>query len=220
MRVAEAVVVGGGGAALGGLVGTPFDLTVAGAVVAGANGVIAGAAGIYNWHSARGWAAMVLDSTWGLVLVACSLGVHAVNVVWPRAGYRRDLSHRRGYHVYNSGARVSTGFVWTVGNVMSNTRADGAGRLQMLERHEGLHVWQNRLFGPLYPLVYVAWIVVGGVVGTAVWVVRRGSWWKTVDTIAYFDNPFETWAYRRDERWPHPNAERSLSWGGRRQTPD
>ena len=83
---------------------------------------------------------------------------------------------------------------------------------------EGFPYLNRRLFGPLYPISYVLWIVLGTVVGTLVWLVRRGSWWKTVDTIAYYDNPFETWAYRRDERWPHPGADAKLAWGGSRYT--
>lgn len=213
----EAVLVGGGGAALGAAVGAPFDLGLVGAIAGGANGLASGVAGIYDWRSARGVTAMALDSTWGLPLVVASLALHAVNLVWPRSDYRPDLSRRRGYFVYAGGARVRPGFVWTIGNVVSNARPTGPRRLQMLARHEGLHVWQHRLFGPFFPVLYVAWLVAGSVAGTAVWLIRGGSWWKTVDTLAYYDNPFETWAYRRDERWPHPAADASLAWGARRR---
>lgn len=217
MRLLEAVAVGVAGATLGGAVGSPFDLTIVGAVIGGLNGIGAGAMGIYDWRSPKGFLGIALDSTWGLPLVAASLGLHAANLTWSNSGYRQDLSARAGYHVYAGGIYARRGFVWTVGNVVSNARPSDGRRLRMLERHEGLHVWQHRIFGPLYPLLYLAWMAAGGLAGTAVWMVRRGSWWKTVETIAYYDNPFETWAYRRDERWPHPAADRSLSWGGDRR---
>ncbi|MDH3730463.1 MAG: hypothetical protein OES13_05005 [Acidimicrobiia bacterium] len=214
MRTLEAAAVGAVGAGLGAAVGTPFDLTVAGAIIGGLNGLGAGATGIYDWRSPKGPLGLVLDSTWGLPLVTAALGLHIANFVLPNSDYRRDLSERAGYHVYGGGVYARRGFVWTVGNVVSNARPDDARRLKMLARHEGLHVWQHRILGPLYPLLYLVWMAAGGLAGTAVWAFRRGSWWKTVETIAYYDNPFETWAYRRDERWPHPSADRSLSWGG------
>jgi hypothetical protein len=212
----ESVMVGVAGAAMGGLVLAPFGLAPAGAVIGGLNGAISGATATYRWRSPTGVVAFVLDSTWGLAMVAVGLAVHAVNLAWPQSGYRLELSRRTGYHVYAGGVFVRRGFAWTVGNVMSNCRPTDERRRLMLVRHEGLHVWQHRVFGPLFPLLYAAWVIAGGVAGTLVWVVRRGSWWRTVDTIAYFDNPFETWAYRRDERWPHPRADRALSWGRNR----
>ena len=196
--------------------GLPFDIPVVTAVIGGANGAIGGAAGIYDWSSWRGPVALVADSMWGLPFVAASLLIHLANAFWPGADYRPDISRRAGYHVYGGGARVRPGYVWTIGNVVSNARPTDDRRRLMIDRHEGLHVLQHRLLGPLYPVAYVLWLAVGAVAGTLVWAVRRGSWWKTGDTIAYYDNPFETWAYRRDERWPHPGADIKLVWGARR----
>jgi hypothetical protein len=215
------VLVGAAGAALGALAFGLFELAAFGGVIGGLNGVISGALGIYDWRSSRGVLSMLIDSTWGLPLIGGSMFLHAANLIVRHADYRADLSSRSGYHVYGAGIYARKGFVWTVGNVVSNARPYDARRLQMLERHEGLHVWQHRAFGPLFPLLYLSWMVAGSVAGTAIWLRRRGSWAKTVETIAYYDNPFETWAYKRDERWPHPAADRSLSWGGGgRQTKD
>jgi hypothetical protein len=220
MRLVEAVLVGAGGAALGALTFGLFEVAIVGGVIGGLNGVISGALGIYDWRSPRGALAMLIDSSWGLPLIAGSMFLHAANLITRSADYRTHLSSRSGYHVYGAGIYAKKGFVWTVGNVMSNTRPHDARRLQMLERHEALHVWQHRAFGPFYPFLYLSWMVAGGIIGTAIWLKRRGSLATTIETIAYYDNPFETWAYIRDERWPHPAADRTLSWGGRRQTRD
>ena len=33
-------------------------------------------------------------------------------------------------------------------------------------------------------------------------------------TLAYYNNPFEYWAYRRDRYWPPAGADQSLAWKG------
>ncbi len=62
------------------------------------------------------------------------------------------------------GATLRRGFTFTLGNVVSNAstgRGIPADRQRLLDRHEGLHIWQSRTFGPLYQAVYVAWFVLG-----------------------------------------------------------
>jgi hypothetical protein len=83
-----------------------------------------------------------------------------------------------------------------------------------------LHVWQARLFGPTFPLLYGAWTAVGALVGTARWARRRDGLRKNVDTIAYYHNPFEYWAYRHQGYWPAeqpqpPYARRGRGRGNR-----
>jgi len=44
-----------------------------------------------------------------------------------------------------------------------------------------------------------------------IWIkVRIG---KLVETAAYYDNPFEYWAYRNDGRWEANSAQPALKWG-------
>ena len=62
----------------------------------------------------------------------------------------------------------------TLGNVTSNGNPTGRGlNPAFLTRHEGLHVWQARIFGPLFPLVYAVWFAGGTLVGLLVWVRHR-----------------------------------------------
>ena len=102
------------------------------------------------------------------------------------------------------------------GNVVS-----GAGltksplrRARVIDRHEHVHVWQARWFGPLYPLVYGAWTVLGAAFGVVAWGARGRDeqLWNVVDTTAYYSNPFEWWAYSREGRWPPPAANADLTW--------
>ena len=75
-------------------------------------------------------------------------------------------------------------------------------------------MWQARWFGPLYPVLYVGWLVGGAVVGGAVWVARhrREPYAKVVESCAYYLNPFEWWAYSRDGYWPPAQQVRGLGW--------
>ncbi len=189
----------------------------------GLNGVVSGWGGVYDWRSVRGWLGFALDSTWGLALTAAGLGIHLLNLFRGDRDYRPGLSRRAGFHVYGGGVAVRKGFTWTLGNVMTNVGspslddpATAERRRRFVLRHEGLHVWQNRIFGPLYPVGYLLWMLAGAVAGTLLWLVRRREWFKTVEALAYYDNPFEFWAYRRDERWPPPAADPELVWGAGR----
>ena len=106
----------------------------------------------------------------------------------------------------------------THGNVISNaatgrdTLADD--RIGFIDRHEGLHVWQNRIFGPVYQSVYVGWFLLGAVAAVITKAARRGAppLRRLVETAAYYDNPFEYWAYRRDDHWETSSAESMLKW--------
>jgi len=200
----EGVAAGAGGAALGALVLSPFGLAPVGAIVAGANGVVSGWRGIYDWRRPSGWFGAVLDSTWGLVGITGSLAIHMLSRVRGNPGYAAALSTRQGRHVYRDGFSLRPRFAFCVGNTIT-----GAGdvaterRRELVERHEGLHVWQQRWFGPVFPIVYGGWFVGGVITGSYVWVRHRDtSWVVPVERHAYYYNPFERWAYAADDNWP------------------
>jgi len=195
----ETVATGATGAALGGVAMAPLGLSVPGAIVGGLNGLIAGSKRIYDWNRPIGWVAFLLDSTWGLIGSGAALGVHAAHRTrQDRGTYRSDLSERQNRHVYDTGVTMRKHFAMTVGNTVTNLN----GHRDLLERHEMVHVWQARLFGPMFPLLYGTWTALGTVVGTAKWTRHRDGLRKHVDTYAYYHNPFEYWAYRRQGYWP------------------
>jgi hypothetical protein len=215
----EALGVGVAGGLLGFVVLGLVDLAWAGAVVGAGNGALGGWRGTYAWRRPTGWLAFVLDSTWAAPLTLAALVTHVVAALQRgRGGYLDALSRRANRHVYARGFRVRSGFLVTIGNTVHGAGAAAATsprRRRLVEHHEDVHVWQGRWFGPLYPLLYGAWMVTGGVVGAVVavvWARRRAPFTKVVETCAYYLNPFEWWAYSRDACWPPGGKVAGLGW--------
>ena len=108
--------------------------------------------------------------------------------------------------------------MFTLGNVDRRRRRDAAtataAASASITDHEDVHVWQARWFGPLYPVLYGAWWSSAAVAALAVWVVRRRRepFAKVVESCAYYLNPFEWWAYSRDDHWPPPQAVKRFVW--------
>jgi hypothetical protein len=219
-RIAETVLTAAAGVALGGalglLVGVP--VAIAAGTSAGLNGALGGYRRVYDWRTAKGWFAFADDSTWALLGTTLGNALNLVNLARPRSGYRADFSHRQNRHVYEKGACLKRGFAVTHGNVISNASTGRESlaeeRRPFIDRHEGLHIWQNRIFGPLYQVIYVLWFGLGLVVGTAAWAVKREKpkLRRLMETAAYYDNPFEYWAYKRDGHWEDNAADPLLKW--------
>jgi hypothetical protein len=215
-KAGEAAATALAGAALGGLLGlvAPAAVAVPVVAVAAANGAVSGWRGIYEWRSSSGVVAFVLDSTWASATTLSALAAHAVASV-SNGGYSPELSRRRNRHVYRAGLRLRKGFAMTLGNVVN-----GAGdiakprRAKLVTDHEDVHVWQARWWGPIYPAVYATWMAGGALVGLVVWATRRRSdpIGKVVESCAYYNNPFEWWAYSRDDHWPPSGKLAELGW--------
>ncbi len=205
------------GAWLGWTVGGPVGL-----VMGGMNGLISGVNGIYDWTSVDGWFAFLSDSTWGLFGTSLGNVIHIINAFKDDSNYRGDLSRRQNRHVYEGGVALKDGFAFTLGNVISNAGGNvgldpstpaGARRLQFVADHEELHIWQNRFFGPLHQGTYVVWAVGGFLVGTVVWLFNTDEdYGSIIETAAYYDNPFEYWAYNNDNNWPPGGANPIIAW--------
>ena len=216
-RIIEAVATTVFGALLAGAVWSLVDLAVPAAIVGGANGAIAGLRRIYRWRSVSGWLAFALDSTWALLTTAGAFVAHAVvGVQRTRGNYVTDLSERQNRHVYARGYTLRRGFMLTVGNVINGAGPNPRNefRRHVVDDHENVHVWQARWFGPIFPLVYGAWWLIGAIVGSAVWLIRRPPerLGRVIDSWGYYRNPFEWWAYSREGRWPPPGAVARFVW--------
>ncbi|OBG39012.1 hypothetical protein A5672_15710 [Mycobacterium alsense] len=167
--------------------------------------------GIYNFGDWRGWAAFALDYTWGFPGTALGYGVRLINSFYPNAGYDPGLSALAGSHVYRGGIGLP-GFTTTLGNVTTHL-GTGPGAEDIMLNHESVHVWQNRLFGPLFTTSYAGWMAGGFFVGTGYWLLHPNQdWFSLVETAAYYDNPWEVWAYANDNNWPPPGANPALLW--------
>ncbi len=214
-RALEAVAVGVAGGALGAAAAWPLGLAVPVAVIAGTNGAVSGWRQIYDWRSARGVVGFVLDSTWSFVMTGAALVANAIGSLSKDGGYVADLSERQGRHVFSGGFRPRGRFVITLGNVISGAGdTTGERRRRLITDHETVHVWQARWLGPIFPVVYAGWAIVGGAVGAVVWVVRRRDEpvGKVVESCAYYINPLEWWAYSRDDNWPPSGKIAGLGW--------
>jgi hypothetical protein len=166
---------------------------------------------IYDFRTWRGWAAFLLDYTWGLPGTMLGYGVQIINQFEPTAVYDPALSQRVGWQVYHGGVGLP-GFVTTMGNVTTHL-GTGPHAIDVLVNHEQVHVWQSRIFGPLFQTTYVGWMVGGAVVGTGYWLIHPDqNWFSLVETAAYYDNPWEVWAYVNDHNWPPPGANPALLW--------
>jgi hypothetical protein len=209
------------GGVLGWVIGSYVHpaVAVATAAIAAVNGGIGGWRGCYSWRRGDGWLAFVLDSTWATAPVAIGLIAHLGAAVQRDAGPVPELGHRQNRHVYRRGVALKAGVAFTIGNVISGAgNVDSPRRRRLITDHEDVHVWQSRWFGPLYPVLYIGWSLGGVVAGTALWLVRRRRSpqpiAKVIESCSYYTNPFEWWAYSRDDLWPPPGKLHGVGWHG------
>lgn len=211
----EAVGVGVAGAALGGATGSVVGLPLVFGTVGAVNGVLSGWRGIYEWGRIRGLIAFTLDSTWGLPMTTAGVVTNAIGLAMPGSGYVDDLSQRQNRHVYRGGFVIRRGFAVTMGNVVGGAGdVDRPRRRRLVTDHEDVHCWQSRWLGPFYPLLYVGWMVVGGALGAVIALTARraDSFVRVVESAAYYLNPFEWWAYSRDDHWPPSGKVAGFGW--------
>jgi hypothetical protein len=166
-------------------------LTFLAALIGGITGYMGGRYQVYDWKR-RGWLQFLADLTWGLSGSAVAALMH----VWNALQKLRPLDRRQGAHRYGAGFTTGKRFSFTQGNVMSNLRSAPG---EPLFIHEQVHVLQSRLFGPIYPITYVAWSIVGLVLALVVSLFAK-EWKSRIDGWSYFSNPWETWAYAKHGR--------------------
>lgn len=217
VRVIEGVLTTAAGAALGWFTGCLLHPVVGAvmAAIAGLNGVISGWRQVYAWKTFSGLLAFVLDSTWGTLSVGVGLLTHIAGRMKGALGYAPALSQRQNRHVYRNGFSLQPGFALTVGNVISGAGdVDVARRCKLITDHEGVHVWQARWFGPLYLPLYGLWSLFGILGGVWVWLRdgRKNPLGKAVESCSYYLNPFEWWAYSRDDFWPPSGKLEGVGW--------
>ena len=89
-----------------------------------------------------------------------------------------------------------------------------ARRRKLVTDHEAVHIWQARWFGPLYLVLYLAWTLMGALGGVLLWLRRgrREPLGQLVESCSYYLNPFEWWAYSRDNLWPPPGLATGVGW--------
>ncbi len=156
-----------------------------GTVVGAFTGFMAGLHQIYDWKK-FGILQLVGDTTWGLAGSTTGGLVAFINVfIGTPAGDKRKGAHR-----YDPGFNLKEDFAFTQGNVMSRL-SDREG--DPLWKHERLHVFQNRLFGPGFILSYIAWMAVWIIPSFVASLAKRDP--SYIEGWTYRSNPWEVWAY-------------------------
>lgn len=115
-----------------------------GAIIGGVLGLVHGGmmayAGSYDWKSADGWLAFLLDNSWGL-LNSFAGSMFATANIWNPI----DDSNSKGRTSLTFKENWFGSYATTVGNVTVGTQ---------VKTHEAVHAWQARILGPYYiPLV-------------------------------------------------------------------
>lgn len=214
-RTVEVAATTIAGASIAALAGAGVGFAAPALAIGAINGVIAGAKRTYEWTSWRGRVAFVLDSSWSLLNTAGGIVSHIANQLDGDPDYLRALSERQNRHVYARGRTTKPGFALTLGNVVTGAGDnDTDSRTRLVVDHEDVHIWQARWLGPIYPVLYVGWSAVGGAVGAMIWVFgsREHGFNKTVETVGYYMNPLEWWAYSRQGYWPPRGMIQHLGW--------
>lgn len=165
-----------------------------------------------DWKDAKtlGVVGFVLDVTWGMAGSTNACLLHLVNLfglVW--SDHSDD--DRLGAHRYKAGFAFMPGYAFTQGSVMSNMGTHGPG--SALYSHEKLHVWQNRLAGPLFVLTYLGWMAVFILPSFIAGLIISGaSLGKTIMWWCYMNNPWEVWAYEANNPGNRRDPLGSIQW--------
>ena len=216
----ETILSGSTGALLGGgtvwlvLTAVPFfsDLKgnaigimigLLGAIVSGSNGIISGQRQTYQWQSLLGWLAFFADSTWAIIGTAFTLLLLLLGSRSRTALYQRAYSRRQNRWIYEGGFGLG-GISQTFGLLARITprqlipaeMGDPEVVFRAAVQHETLHIWQNRLFGPVLYGSYLLWLPFGALLGCLLGFFVKQPLLLSMWDMAYYNNPWETWAWR------------------------
>ena len=213
----EAFAVSAAGAILGGITGRIVGFPALGTAIGAVSGAVSGARRMYDWKSPCGIGAFILDHTWALATTSAAVVATGVNAA-TGAQIDDSLTTRQNRMTFDRGLVLRSGFAVTFGYVI-NGAADREGminerRRKLVTHHEDQHVWQARMFGPIYPVVYAGWFAIGSIVATAKWLThgRSTKLSDEIDATAYYRNPFEWHAYTCDDNWPPNGVDATKVW--------
>jgi hypothetical protein len=158
--------------------------------------------GSYHW--AVGWFLIPINASWGALGNLMGVIHHTLswNCFQNQGSIQQDS--RKFYTKYDNGLRLrySPSFAFTQAAVMSSPP---------VEKHESHHVLQHFIFGPVFTVSYMLWMVPAAIVGL-VWGLIKGKGINGVEAWAYYNNPWEIWAYAV-EGWRGQDNDTSLIWG-------
>ena len=151
----------------------------------------------YNWSSFRGWLSFIVDNTWSLLNSFAASIWTATNFI-----FGNKIDYRRSFHstalVFKRG--LIPGYDTTIGNVIAGSHDDTF-------EHEMIHVFQARLFGPLYlPTVALNYILFAVVPVWLLWEKKEIRSFRDYLEGIYRNVWNEIWAYSATGRHPAKNT--------------
>ncbi len=136
----------------------------------------------------------ILDMTWSLVntLAGLLVWLPACKIFGANFVYPDDDSKRSGAFVYDSNPRGGDYGATTIGTVIAGGWSS----------HEEIHIWQARIFGPIYLLAYIISLLLNMLFRL---ITTRT---ENLTMEAYYRVPFEEWAY-----WAGESSGGEINWG-------
>jgi hypothetical protein len=173
------------------------------AMVSGSNGIISGRRQTYQWRSPLGWLAFFADSTWAILGTAFTVLLLLLGSRSRTAMYRREYSQRQNRLIYEGGFGLG-GLSQTLGllaritprSLIPAEMGDPETIFRAAVQHETLHIWQNRLFGPVLYGSYLLWLPFGALLGCLLGLFVKQPLLLSMWDMAYYNNLWETWAWR------------------------
>jgi hypothetical protein len=159
--------------------------------------------GSYHWGV--GWFLIPLNASWGALGNLTGIVQHVLS--WSCFKDQGDINrdNRKFYTKYKDGLRLRytpSKFAFTQGAVMTSPP---------VETHEAQHVLQHFIFGPIFTVSYLIWMVPAAIIGFFVGLIK-GKGLAGVEAWAYYNNPWEIWAYAVEGGRSQGN-DTSLIWG-------
>ena len=167
--------------------------------------LFAGTYGSYNW--AVGWFLVPINASWGAPGNLFGIVHHTIS--WNCFSNNGDIvtDNRTFYTRYADGTRLKyspSKFAFTQGAVMSSPP---------VEKHESHHVLQHFIFGPMFTVSYLLWMVPAAIIGLVVGLIKRHGF-NGVEAWAYYNNPWEIWAYAIEgKREQKVGIGKAMIWG-------
>jgi len=178
-------------------------LSLVGALMSGSNGVVSGYRQIYHWRSPLGWLAFLTDSTWAIFGTAVTVLFLLISPLSRTAMYQKGYSQRHNRLIYEGGfglGSISQTFGLlariTPRHLVPAIMGDSENIFRAAVQHETLHIWQNRLFGPVLYGSYLLWVPIGAALGCLLGIFVKQPLLLSILDMAYYNNPWESWAWR------------------------
>lgn len=154
------------------------------------------------YHGAAGWLLVFVNSTWGALGNLLGLAHHAAS--WSFNAKHGDIrpNKRSFYTCYNDGIRFRAHSAFTLGGVMTGPP---------VEKHESHHVIQHLVFGPIFVISYLLWMVLLALPGLIVGLAKKRGI-TGIEAWSYYNNPWEIWAYAV-EGGRSVGGDTTLIWG-------